>query len=147
MTVAAIHPFKEGNGRASRVVASLAMCRGGFKLPEFTSLEEGWGRHLSEYYAGFRCLGPRFDPAANVTPFIKAHVEAQLHQVRSLDVRERVQRRIWTAIEEAVSDAGLDTRVANAVWDAFFGRYPRIGEALAIRSGRCRRCRTSSDHR
>ena len=54
--VAAIHPFTDGNGRASRVVASLAMYRGGFKLPEFTSLEEWWGRHRSEYYASFRCL-------------------------------------------------------------------------------------------
>jgi Fic family protein len=40
VAVAAIHPFKDGNGRASRVVASLAIYRGGFKLPEFTSLEE-----------------------------------------------------------------------------------------------------------
>src|SRR5262249_53911801 len=40
--VAAIHPFPDGNGRAARVVASLAMYRGGFKLAEFTSLEEWW---------------------------------------------------------------------------------------------------------
>src|SRR3989304_5946769 len=62
--LAAIHPFSDGNGRASRVVASLAMYRGGFKLPEFTSLEEWWGRHLSDYYAAFLCLGRTFDPAA-----------------------------------------------------------------------------------
>lgn len=104
--VAAIHPFKDGNGRASRVVASLATYRGGFKLPEFTSLEEWWGRHLSDYYARFRCLGETFDPNADVTPFIRAHMEAQLHQVRALDLRERVQQRIWTAVEEAVSGAG-----------------------------------------
>ena len=131
--VAAIHPFTDGNGRAARVVASLAMYRGGFKLPEFTSLEEWWGRHLSEYYASFRCLGQTFDPNADVTPFIRAHLEAQLHQVRALDLRERVQQRIWTAVEEAVSAAGLDPRVANAVWDAFFGRNvtPRYYRPLA----------------
>ncbi len=131
--VAAIHPFRDGNGRASRVVASLAMYRGGFKLPEFTSLEEWWGRHLADYYAGFRCLGETFDPNANVTPFIRAHMEAQLHQVRALDVRERVQQKIWTAVEEAVTAAGLQPRVANAVWDAFFGRNvtPRYYRPLA----------------
>jgi Fic family protein len=131
--VAAIHPFTDGNGRAARVVASLAMYRGGFTLPEFTSLEEWWGRHLSEYYASFRCLGPSFDPNADVTPFIRAHLEAQLHQVRALDLRERVQQRIWTAVEEAVTAAGLDPRVANAVWDAFFGRSvtPRYYRPLA----------------
>ena len=131
--LAAIHPFRDGNGRASRVVASLAMYRGGFKLPEFTSLEEWWGRHLSDYYAAFRCLGGTFDPAVDVTPFIRAHVEAQLHQVRALDLRERVQQKVWVAVEEAVTGAGLDPRVANAVWDAFFGRSvtPRYYRPLA----------------
>jgi Fic family protein len=131
--VAAIHPFKDGNGRAARVAASLAMYRGGFKLPEFTSLEEWWGRHRSDYYAAFQCLGEIFDPAADITPFIRAHVEAQLHQVRALDLRARVQQRIWMAVEDAVTAAGLQPRVANAVWDAFFGRgvTPRYYRPLA----------------
>jgi Fic family protein len=131
--LAAIHPFQDGNGRASRVAASLAMYRGGFKLPEFTSLEEWWGRHLPDYYAAFRCLGETFNPDADVTPFIQAHMEAQLHQVRALDLRERVQHRIWTAVEEAVTAAALAPRVANAVWDAFFGRgvTPRYYRPLA----------------
>jgi len=130
---AAIHPFTDGNGRAARVVASLAMYRGGFKLPEFTSLEEWWGRHRSEYYASFRCLGDAFEPHADVTPCVRAHLEAQLHQVRALDLRERVQQRIWTAVEEAVSAVGLEPRVASAVWDAFFGRSvtPRYYRPLA----------------
>jgi Fic family protein len=133
VAVAAVHPFTDGNGRASRVVASLATYRGGFKLPEFTSLEEWWGRQLSDYYAAFRCLGDTFDPTADVTPFVRAHMEAQLHQVRALDLRERVQQRIWTAVEEAVTGVGLEPRVANAVWDAFFGRSvtPRYYRPLA----------------
>jgi Fic family protein len=132
-TVAAIHPFKDGNGRAARVAASLAMYRGGFKLPEFTSLEEWWGRHRADYYAAFRCLGETFDRAADVTPFIRAHMEAQLHQVRALDLRERVQQRIWMVVEETVTAVGLQPRVANAVWDAFFGRSvtPRYYRPLA----------------
>ena len=133
VALAAVHPFRDGNGRASRVVASLTMYRGGFKLPEFTSLEEWWGRHLSDYYGAFRCLGAAFDPTADVTPFLLAHVEAQLHQVRTLDLRERVQQKIWAVVEEAVAAAGLAPRVANAVWDAFFGRSvsPRYYRPLA----------------
>jgi hypothetical protein len=131
--LAAIHPFKDGNGRASRVVASLAMYRGGFRLPEFTSLEEWWGRHLSDYYAAFRCLGGTFDAAADITPFVRAHVEAQLHQVRALELRERVERKVWVAVEEAVAATHLPARVANAAWDAFFGRSvtPRYYRPLA----------------
>lgn len=67
----------DGNGRVARVAASLAMYRGGFKLPEFTSLEEWWGRHRADYYAAFRCLGDIFNPTADITPFLRAHMEAQ----------------------------------------------------------------------
>jgi Fic family protein len=131
--LAAIHPFRDGNGRASRVVASLAMYRGGFKRPEFTSLEEWWGRHLSDYYGALRCLGGTFDAAADITSFVRAHLEAQLHQVRALDLRERVERKVWVAVEEAVAAAHLPARLANAAWDAFFGRSvtPRYYRPLA----------------
>lgn len=133
IALAAIHPFRDGNGRAARVAASLAMYRGGFKLPEFTSLEEWWGRHLPDYYASFGVLGDVFDQDSDVTGFLTAHVKAQLHQVRALDLREQVQRQIWLAIEQAILDAGLEARVTNAAWDAFFGRdvTPRYYRPLA----------------
>lgn len=127
IAMAAIHPFRDGNGRAARVLASLAMYRGGFTRPEFTSLEEWWGHHLAEYYEAFKCLGPEFDRDAEVTPFVEAHLTAQLQQVRALDLRERVQREIWTVLEEIAEDASLDRRVANALWDTFFGRDVTAG--------------------
>jgi Fic family protein len=133
VAAAAIHPFKDGNGRAARVLASLGMYRAGFRLPEFTSLEEWWGRHLPEYYAAFECLGSSFDREVEVTSFIEAHMEAQVHQVRALDLRERTQRRIWSAIADVVESVGLEPRVVNAAWDAFFGREvtPRYYRPLA----------------
>lgn len=122
VALAAIHPFSEGNGRTARVCASLAMYRGGFQLEEFTSLEEWWGRHLAGYYDAFSCLGARFDPESDVTEFVRAHLDAQLHQVRALDLRERVEGTIWSAIEQLSVDVHLPPRVANAIWDAFFDR-------------------------
>jgi Fic family protein len=127
VAIGAIHPFRDGNGRAARVLASLAMYRGGFTRREFTSLEEWWGRHLGDYYAAFECLGARFNPDAEVTPFIQVHVNAQLQQVRILDLRERVQREVWVVLEEIAEDAHLDRRIANALWDAFFGREVSAG--------------------
>lgn len=127
VVVAAIHPFRDGNGRAARVCASLPMYRGGFKRPEFTSLEEWWGRHLDNYYGAFKCLGDEFDRDADVTPFLEVHLEAQLHQVRALDNREKVERQIWTALEGAAADAHLHRRLVNALWDAFFGRELTAG--------------------
>jgi Fic family protein len=122
IATAAIHPFKDGNGRTSRVLASLAMYRGGFKRPEFCSLEEWWGRHKGDYYAAFRCLGSEWDETADVTPFVSAHISAQLSQVRALDLRERVNRQVWMALEQIAADSGVPDRAANALWDAFNGR-------------------------
>jgi cell filamentation protein, protein adenylyltransferase len=125
--MAAIHPFGDGNGRTARVLSSLAMYRGGFQRREFTSLEEWWGRHLDDYYRAFECLGSEFDRSVDVTPFIEMHVRAQLSQVRSLDMRERAERRVWTILEDLAEEIGLPRRVANGLWDAFFGREVTAG--------------------
>lgn len=127
VATAAIHPFADGNGRTARVLASLAMYRGGFRHRAFTSLEEWWGRHRGDYYAAFACLGPAFERHADVTSFIQAHVAAQLSQVRALDLRQRVERQIWTVLENVVADVGLEPRVANAAWDGFFHRKVTAG--------------------
>jgi len=123
----AIHPFRDGNGRTARVLSSLAMFRGGFRTPTFTSLEEWWGRHPDDYYRAFACLGSEFDRRADVTPFISAHVTAQLSQIRSLDLRERTQRGLWIMLENILVDRNLQERIANALWDAFFGRSVTAG--------------------
>lgn len=127
VTCAAIHPFGDGNGRTARVLASLAMYRGGFCRPEFTSLEEWWGSHPAGHYAAFDCLGGEFDRHADVTPFVRAHVEAQLSQARALDLKERAEAQIWIAVENVAGARGLRPRVANALWDAFFGREVAAG--------------------
>jgi Fic family protein len=132
VAIAAVHPFRDGNGRCARILASLAMYREGFKRPEFTSLEEWWGRHLDDYYRSFECLGTEFDRDADVTPFIRGHIEAHLHQVRALDVTVRAQQQIWTVVEAAAEEAGLDRRLANALWDTFFGRDVTAGYYRAL---------------
>lgn len=127
VALAAIHPFKDGNGRTARILASLVMYRSGFRTPTFTSLEEWWGRHPDDYYRAFACLGENFSSAAEVTPFISAHVTAQLSQVHALDLRERTQRGLWTMIENILVDHNLHERITNALWDAFFGRSVTAG--------------------
>jgi hypothetical protein len=119
---AAIHPFKDGNGRSARILASLAMYRGGFKRPESCSLEEWWGTHRDSYYAAFKCLGAAFNPKADVTPFITAHVAAQRSQIRALALREETNRQIWAALSRICAGTGIPDRAAFALWDAYNGR-------------------------
>jgi len=120
--VAGIHPFKDGNGRTARVVAALAMYRGGYRAPEFTSLEEWWGSHRGDYYRAFDCLGREWAEAADVTPFVAVHVGAQRTQAEALSLRLATQREIWAAVEDCVEQLGFELRAANALWEAFFGR-------------------------
>jgi Fic family protein len=121
--LAGIHPFSDGNGRTARILASLAMYRGGYRLPEFTSLEEWWGRHLPDYYKAFECLGSEWKERADVTTFVEAHVRAQTKQGEALSLRQATERVLWIVLEDAaITVAGGDARMANALYDAFFGR-------------------------
>jgi Fic family protein len=122
VAVAAIHPFKDGNGRTARVLASLAMYRGGFKHPAFTNLEEYWGRHPASYYEAFSVLGAAFEPAADVTRFVISHLIAQVAQVLELAVRQSTEGMLWTTLENLLEDRGLPPRLANALYDSFFLR-------------------------
>jgi len=123
VSLAGIHPFVDGNGRTARIAASLAMYRGGYRLPQFTSLEEWWGRHPDEYYRAFDCLGSTWAPDADVTPFVEAHVVAQATQVEALSLRNATERALWTVLEDvAVHDLGLAERATHALYDAFFAR-------------------------
>lgn len=122
IAVAAVHPFRDGNGRTARVVASLAMYRGGFRHPAFTSLEEWWGRNARDYYQSFDCLGPHFNHSTDVTSFVTTHVQAQLQQVRVLALRQRTEGELFVTVENVLADLGLPERLANALYDSFFGR-------------------------
>ena len=121
--LAGIHPFSDGNGRVARILASMVMLRGGYRLPEFTSLEEWWGAHQDRYYRAFDCLGPAWDPEADVTPFLLAHLQAQVTQIEALSLRHATEAAIWTLLEDLVTeDLDGPPRLANALFDAFFGR-------------------------
>lgn len=122
VALAAIHPFKDGNGRTARVLASLAMYRGGFRHPAFTNLEEWWGAHPQSYYEAFEGLGGAFQRQADVTSFLVVHLQAQVSQVLALALRQRTEGRLWTTLENLLEDTNLPIRLANALYDSFFGR-------------------------
>ncbi len=127
VALAAVHPFRDGNGRPARVLASLAMYRGGFRDAAFTSLEEWWGRIARSYYETFDCLDRAFDRQVDVTPSVRAHLRAQLQQVRVLALRQRTKGELFLTLENVLSDLGLPERLANALYDSFFGRDVTTG--------------------
>lgn len=96
-SLAGIHPFKDGNGRTARIAASLAMYRGGYRMPQFTSLEEYWGRHAESYYHAFDCLRGEWDASTDVSSFVETHVSAQATQVEALSLRNATERALSTS--------------------------------------------------
>ena len=48
--LAAIHPYIEGNGRTSRVMATLVLFREGYDIKKFIALEEYFDKHAGEYF-------------------------------------------------------------------------------------------------
>jgi Fic family protein len=120
---AGIHPFHDGNGRVARILASVAMRRGGYNTEEFTSLEEWWGAHREEYYDAFKDLGHRWNPDCDVTRFVTIHVRAQRRQVKALWLKQAVECEIW-GLSEGIAEEILEQphRLAEALFDGFFGR-------------------------
>jgi len=62
-TLAAIHPFTDGNGRAARAVATLVLFKEDYDFKKFFSLEEYFDRDAGRYYS---CLQQTSNQSKNL---------------------------------------------------------------------------------
>ncbi len=119
--VVSVHPFRDGNGRISRIVQSLVLAREGLLAPEFGSIEEYLGRNTSAYYeALMKVQGGQYQPQRDAAPWIRfcvrAHVEqarARLRQVAQAGAR-------WSFLENLVEQRGWPDRLAIALEQSLF---------------------------
>src|SRR5258708_4967624 len=73
-----IHPFRDGNGRMARALATLVLTRSDIAEPEFSSIEEWLGANTEDYYSALAHTGhgswrPRPDPHLWLTFNLRAH--------------------------------------------------------------------------
>jgi Fic family protein len=81
--VISVHPFRDGNGRISRIVQSLVLARVGLLAPEFVSIEEYLGRNTDAYYATLQQVqGGTYQFQRDATPWVRFCVEAHGEQAR-----------------------------------------------------------------
>jgi hypothetical protein len=52
-----IHPFRDGNGRMARALATLVLTRSDIGEPEFSSIEEWLGANTEDYYSALAHTG------------------------------------------------------------------------------------------
>jgi Fic family protein len=121
-----IHPFRDGNGRLSRILQSLVLARDGVLSPELGSIEEYLARDTMRYYDILRRVqGGSYQPERDAEPWIEFCIEAHLAQARErLATLERAARR-WATLERLVVGRGWPDRLTIALEQSLFGGVDR----------------------
>jgi Fic family protein len=119
--VVSVHPFRDGNGRVSRIVQSLVLARGGLLAPEFVSIEEFLGSNTSAYYAALQAVqGGSFQPERDATPFVRLCVEAHVAQARRRLRQLAEAGARWAYLEKLVEQRDWPDRLVIALEQSLF---------------------------
>ena len=124
--VVSVHPFRDGNGRISRIVQSLVLAREGLATPEFFSIEEYLGGHTEEYYAALReAQGGSYRPQRDASGWVSFCVDAHLAQARRrLEQIEAAAGR-WATLEKLVGARNWPERIVIALEQSLAGGADR----------------------
>jgi Fic family protein len=120
LNLVSIHPFRDGNGRISRIVQSLVLAREGLISPEFSSIEEYLGAHTPAYYAALRALRDRYQPERDATGWVAFCIEAHLVQARQRLAQIEQAGKRWQFLEELVVGRGWSDRLVIALEQSLF---------------------------
>jgi Fic family protein len=120
LNLVSIHPFRDGNGRISRIVQSLVLAREGLMSPEFSSIEEYLGTHTPAYYAALRALRDHYQPERDATGWVAFCVEAHLVQARQRLTQIEQAGKRWHFLEELVAGRGWSDRLVIALEQSLF---------------------------
>lgn len=132
------HPFRDGNGRISRILQSLVLSLDGARSPEFFSIEEYLADHTQDYYAALRAVqAGSFQPKRDATSWVAFCVEAHIAQARQrLEQIEAAAER-WNRLEALAEDRGWPDRLLIALEQALAGstdrgRYGREADVSSV---------------
>jgi Fic family protein len=124
--VISVHPFRDGNGRVSRIIQSLVLAREGLAAPEFFSIEEYLASHTQEYYAALReAQGGSYRPERDASGWVAFCIEAHLAQARQRlgQIEEAAAR--WTYLEGLVEGRSWPDRLIIALEQSLVGGTER----------------------
>lgn len=124
--VISVHPFRDGNGRVSRIVQSLVLAREGLAAPEFFSIEEYLGSHTQEYYAALREVqGGSYQPDRDASGWVSFCVMAHLAQARQRLAQIKAAAARWGSLEELVEARNWPSRLVIALEQSLVGGADR----------------------
>lgn len=124
--VVSVHPFRDGNGRISRLVQSLVLAREGLLSPEFGSIEPYLAENTQAYYRQLQqAHGASYQPERDATQWVEFCVEAHIVQAQQrLTLFDAASTR-WSALEQFVSQQGWPDRLVIALEQAVMGTTSR----------------------
>jgi Fic family protein len=124
--VVSVHPFRDGNGRISRIVQSLVLAREGLVAPEFFSIEEYLGTHTQEYYAALReAQGGSYQPQRDASGWVAFCVDAHIAQARRRLTQIEGAAERWRSLEELVDARNWPDRLVVALEQSLLGGTDR----------------------
>jgi Fic family protein len=122
LNLAAIHPFRDGNGRMARALQTFVLARDGISAPPFASIDEYLSVNTAEYY---RILDEvdegAWQPERDARPWVRFCLTAHWLQARTLLRRTEEYDRLWDELERDVKRRGLAERTIFALAGAAIG--------------------------
>ena len=128
--IVSVHPFRDGNGRISRIVQSLVLARDGLLSPEFSSIEEYLGQNTQQYYAVLpQVQAGSYQPHRDAGPWVRFCVTAHIEQARQRleQIAQATSR--WTTLEQLVEARGWPDRLVIALEQSLFDGTERAAYA------------------
>lgn len=123
--VVAVHPFRDGNGRVSRIVQSLVLARDGLMSAEFASIEEYLGQHTADYYAALQAQGSRYEPERDASGWVAFCLNAHLAQARQRLAQIEEAGARWGYLERLIEGRGWPDRILIALEQSLVGGSDR----------------------
>lgn len=121
-----IHPFKDGNGRTSRVLQSLVLGLGGSLAPELASIEEFLAGHTDAYYDQLhQAQGAVYDPSRSAAAWVEFCVQAHVVSARGRIAQLEQATRRWRALEDLAQARGWPDRFVIALEQASTAQLDR----------------------
>lgn len=111
-----IHPFKDGNGRMSRILQSLMLYQEQVREAEFVSIEEYLGDHTPSYYRVLaRVGGGSWNPQRDAREWVEYVLTAHYRQARKVQQRMYLADRIAERVDDMVASGDAPERAVPAL--------------------------------
>jgi Fic family protein len=125
-----VHPFRDGNGRISRILQSLVLAREGLLAPEFVSIEQYLSRNTDAYYATLQKVqGGSYQPNRDAAPWVQFCVQAHLEQARRRLKQLAEAGKRWSFLEALVERRNWPDRLVIALEQSLFRGVDRASYA------------------